>query len=105
MTNGDYDTAAQHFQKALDALPQHWTLRHAITLVPLASAYARLRERDKSLEIAGKAIPVLTTMNATLMHKQFAQYLQQDLLAGFPGDAKVQSFLVDTHRQLPQLSC
>ncbi len=105
MTNGDYATAAKHFQSALDSLPQHWTLRHAITLVPLASAQARLRERDKSLEAADKAIPVLTTMNATLMHEQFAKYIQYDLIEGFPRDVKVQTFIADARRRLPQLSC
>jgi tetratricopeptide (TPR) repeat protein len=105
MVNKDYEAAAEHFQSALDSLPQHWTLRHAITLVPLASAYARLGERDKSLESADKAIPALTMMNATLMHGQFAEYMQHDLIEGFPRDGKVQSFIVDARRRLPQLSC
>jgi tetratricopeptide (TPR) repeat protein/transcriptional regulator with XRE-family HTH domain len=102
--NGDYTTAASHFQKALESLPQHWTLRHAITLIPLAATYAQLRERDKSLEVAEKAIPVLVAMNATLMHKQFAEYVQHNLLNAFPNDSKVQRFIADAQQRLPQLN-
>jgi tetratricopeptide (TPR) repeat protein len=105
VNNGDYTTAASHYQKALESLPQHWTLRHAITLVPLAATYARLRERDKSLEAAEKAIPVLMAMNATLMHKQFTEYIQHNLLNAFPNDSKVQRFIADAQQRLPQLSC
>jgi tetratricopeptide (TPR) repeat protein len=104
MTNGDYTVASSHFRKALVTLPQHWTLRHAITLVPLAVAYARLRERDKSLEVAEKAVPVLVAMNATLMHKQFSAYVQHDLLHAFPNDSKVQRFIADAQQRLPQPS-
>jgi tetratricopeptide (TPR) repeat protein/transcriptional regulator with XRE-family HTH domain len=105
MINGDYATAARHFQEALDSLPHHWTLRHAITLVPLASAYAHIGERDKSLEVADKALPALTAMNATLMLQQFAEYIRHDLIEAYPGDPQVQAFVANTRQRLPQLSC
>ena len=105
MIHGDYATAARHFQDALDSLPKHWTLRHAITLVPLASAYARIGERDKSLEVADKAVPTLTAMNATLMLHQFADYIRHDLIEAYPGDPQVQAFVANTRQHLPQLSC
>ena len=105
MINGDYATATRHFQDALDSLPQHWTLRHAITLVPLASAYARIGEREKSLEVADKAVPTLTAMNATLMLQQFADYIRHDLIEAYPGDPQVKAFVANTRQRLPQLSC
>ncbi len=105
MINGDYATAIRHFQEALGSLPQHWTLRHAITLVPLASAYARIGEREKSLEIADKAVPALTAMNATLMFQQFTNYIRHDLIEAYPRDSQVQSFVTITRQRLPELSC
>ncbi|HEU0001981.1 MAG TPA: hypothetical protein VFQ36_13860, partial [Ktedonobacteraceae bacterium] len=51
MTN-DYDSAIMRCETALVKLPQNAIFRQAITLIPLAIAYARKRERDKTLEIA-----------------------------------------------------
>ncbi len=97
-----YDTAISHLQQAMDELPPHWTLRHATTLMPLALAYARRQERDASLTIAEKAIPVVSALNAPSLSKQFVAYMQKEFISSFPGDPHIHTFVAETeHRLLP----
>ncbi len=102
MTN-DYSTAIQHLEKALTRLPSDWILRHIITSVPLAIAYARKRERDASLAVAERVVPMIRTMDAQMTNGQFGKYIQQDLLGLFPNDPKVRAFVHGMSYQLPLL--
>jgi len=99
---GHYDRAIRHLQQAMDELPPQWTLRHATTLMPLALAYARRLERDASLAIAEKAIPVINAINSPSLSKQFIGYMQKEFIGSFPGDPHIHTFVTDTeHRLLP----
>jgi len=95
-----YDAAIRHLEQALDELPPHWTLRHATTLMPLALAYAGKQERDASLVMAEKAIPVISAINSPSMNRQFVAYLQQELLGAFPGDPHIHTFVTDAQQRL-----
>ena len=90
------------FEEALVTLPEQWLLRRAMTATGLAMACARMGERDSSLAIAKNLIPLITTTNAPMTNRWFAEYLQQDLLGMFPADSEIQGFVVDSCRQLPQ---
>ncbi len=95
-----YDTAIAHLQLALAELPAQWTLRHATTLMPLTLAYARRQERDASLAIAEKAIPVISAINSPSMSRQFVAYIRQELLDAFPTDPQINMFITDTQQRL-----
>ncbi len=99
----DYTTALHNFESALVELPEQWTLRRAMTALGLTKAYARIKERDKSLEVAQNLTPMIQTINAKLTNRWFAEYLQHDLLDLFSTDAHVRTFVSDTYQQLPQL--
>ena len=100
----DYTTAINHFELALAQLPPNWVVRHAITLIPLAVAYARRRERDASIAVAGKAMPVIEAMHAPVINRLFVNYINRDLLELFPRDTKVQAFVNDIYHRLPHLN-
>ncbi len=99
----NYITALRNFESALVELPEQWTLRRAMTALGLTKAYARIKERDKSLEIAQNLAPMIQTINAKMTNRWFAEYLQHDLLDLFPTDAHVRTFVSNTYQQLPQL--
>ena len=99
----DYRIAIQRFEKALAELPSNWLLRRVITLIPLAVAYARIQERDASLSVAEKAVPVIRTMNAPAINKQFAEYINHDLLGLFLHDSQIRAFVTNVQGLLPQL--
>ncbi len=100
----DYRTAAQHFEGALAELPEQWIVRRTMTATGLAMAYARMKERDISLTVAKKLMPMLKTINAPMTGRWFTEYLQQDLLGMFPTERDVYTFVTDTYRELPQLA-
>ena len=101
---GEHTTAIDHFEEALATIQPNWMLRRAVTFIPLAIAYARKREREASLAVAKKAIPVLTAMKSPIMNKQFAIYIQEDLLKAYPGDTHIRAFVKETQQLLPQVS-
>ena len=98
----NYVTAKDCFEQALVTLPDQWLLRRTMTETGLAMACARMGERGLSLTSAKKLIPLITTTNAPMTNRWFAEYLQQDLLDTFPADSEIQEFVVDSCRQLPQ---
>ena len=100
---GDYNQAVDHLEVALATNPSHWLLRQAGILTPLAIAYARKREREKSLVIAQQAIPVIGTVNASMINKHFLEYVKHDMLDQFPRDSKSDLLLTEIQRQLPHL--
>ncbi len=99
---GDYTTAIYHFEEALSQLPR--LLRSAGILLLLAIAYARANERDASLSVAKKLVPVISTMDAPMINGYFIEYVRQDLLGTFPKDQEVLTFVKETKHQLPQFS-
>lgn len=101
---GDYTTAISHLEEALPLLPPNWTLRHAVTLIPLAKAYIGVQERDASLATVKRAVPVIQAMKAPIISKQFAELIHRDLPDAYPGDQPIRTFIADTLYQMPQLS-
>ncbi|MGI9057183.1 MAG: hypothetical protein ACR2H5_01240 [Ktedonobacteraceae bacterium] len=104
LTAGEHTTAIDYFEEALAAIQPHWMLRHAVTFIPLAIAYARKREQEASLAVAKKAVPVLAAMKSPIMNKQFATYVHEDLLNAYPGDTHVRAFVTEAQQLLPQVS-
>lgn len=103
LMEGKYQQAVDSLEEALAVSPSHWLVRQAGILTPLAMAYARLQERDRSLFIAEQAIPIITSVNAPMANAYFLEYLQRDVLGRFPRDNRVRAFLGETQRQLPHL--
>lgn len=101
---GEYKQAVSYLEEATAINPPHWLVRRAGILVPLAIAHARRGERDLSLEVARQAVPVLMALNAPMSNKHFADYLQQDILASFPRDEQIHTFVSETRHQLPQIA-
>ena len=100
----NYKAALYNFESALVELPDQWTLRRTMTALGATKAYARMRERDKSLEVAENLIPMIRTINAKLINRWFSEYIQQDLLRIFPTDRGVRTFVTHTYQELPQLA-
>lgn len=98
----DYSTASTRFEEALVELPPHWTMRHAVTLLPLAIAHARAGKLDASLAVAKKALPLLNILNAPILNQQFIEFVQSDLLRLFPNDAR--TFITANQHQFPQIT-
>jgi tetratricopeptide (TPR) repeat protein len=102
LTRADHSTAIEHLEEALAALSPHWLMRRAVTMLPLATAYARSGDRTKSMEIARQAIRVLSALDAPIMTNQLVAYLRHDLLEPYRDDTSVRTFLREVGRQLPQ---
>lgn len=89
------EVAIRHFQQAKEALPTQWVLRHALILMPLVIAYARLGDRDTVLTTAEQAISLISAFNAPSLNKQFTEYTSSALTEAFAGDTHVNTFLAD----------
>jgi tetratricopeptide (TPR) repeat protein/transcriptional regulator with XRE-family HTH domain len=100
----DPKQAVAYLEEALAVSPSHWLVRRAGILIPLAIAYARMRERDLSLQRAQQALPVLVAMNAPMTNQQFAEYLSQDLYGLYPHDEQIHLLVTEAQQQLPQLA-
>ena len=100
MYQRNLDFAIDHFQQSLTGLPPQWILRRANTLLLLAKAYARRNERDASITVAEKAVPVICSINASNQYKQLMGFIEKDLLAAFPYDKKVRNFVANTQLTL-----
>jgi transcriptional regulator with XRE-family HTH domain len=95
-----HETAIRELKLAVETLPPQWIVRHATALMPLAIAYARGRERERCFETVKKAAQVVDVMNALSLNRQFAEYLEQEILASFPGDRQIRTFVTDARRRL-----
>lgn len=98
----NYETAKNHFEEALIAIPESWYLRRVMTAIGLAMAHAHMRERESSLFLAKDLIPLIKTTNAPMINRWFTEYLQHGLLGNFPDDSEIQGFVVDACRQVAQ---
>jgi DNA-binding SARP family transcriptional activator len=101
---GDYAQAVSYLEEALSANPTHWVVRHVAILIPLAIAYARMRERDRSLLIAKQTVPILGAMNAPMNNTYFLEYLRDDIAGRYPRDTTINTFLTDMQQHLPHLA-
>ncbi len=100
---GEYQQAVEHLEAALAANPSHWLVRQAGILLPLSMAYARMRNRERTLSIAEQAIPVIRTVNAPMTNRHFLEYVKDDLVVRFPHDRRIDAFLREAQQQLPHL--
>ncbi len=100
---GEYQQAVEHLEAALAANPSHWLVRQAGILLPLSMAYARMRNRERTLSIAEQAIPVIRTVNAPMTNRHFLEYVKDDLVGRFPHDRRIDAFLREAQQQLPHL--
>ncbi len=94
-TTRDYSTAIQYYEKAILELLPNWTVGNILTLIPLMVAYACKGERDKGLATAQNTLEVLQTLNSAAMNKLFIDAVEHALLASFPDDKQIQTFLTD----------
>ncbi len=95
-----YEIAIKRLEQTMEGLPPQSTFRLVITLIPLVVAYANMKERDTSLAVAEKAIPLINTINAPNINKQFVEYTTYALSEAFPGDSKVHEFVATMQHQL-----
>jgi len=99
----DHERAIRYYTDALAELPPNWLIRQAFTLVPLMVAYACIREKNISLDIAGKATSIISSLNAPIINQQFAASVELGLLGAFPNDDSVRTFVAGLKHRLPAL--
>jgi tetratricopeptide (TPR) repeat protein len=100
----DHEKAIRYYTDALAELPPHWLIRQAFTLVPLMVAYACIREKNISLDIASKATSIISSLNAPIINQQFAASVELGLLGAFPNDDSVLTFVAGLKHRLPALA-
>jgi tetratricopeptide (TPR) repeat protein len=93
-----YPAAIAHLEQSLAALAPHWLVRQALTLAPLAEAYARQREREACLATGEQIVNILQMMNSPMLNRCFLE-VQQQMLQAFPQDRRVQVFLERAQHQ------
>ncbi|GHO42446.1 helix-turn-helix domain-containing protein [Ktedonospora formicarum] len=92
LMNGRYNEAITHFEQALRHIPTRWHSRRVLTLLPLAEAYARKREKEASLEMAQKAASEVHLLSSRMLSERFLEY-QGVLSETFPRDRTVSTFI------------
>ncbi len=95
LMEGHYNTAIRHFEESLKSIPTHWHGRRALSLLPLAEAYAHKREREASLAVAEQATHDIQAADSRMLKHRFQEY-QHVLLSTFPHDRVVRSFVTQT---------
>jgi tetratricopeptide (TPR) repeat protein/DNA-binding XRE family transcriptional regulator len=95
-----YDLARSRLQQALDEIPSQWALRFASTALSLASALAQMRELDEAIKVAKRALPTVSSVQSSSLIREFASYLQTELLANFPSVEQCRTFVVDAQQKL-----
>jgi tetratricopeptide (TPR) repeat protein len=92
LMEGHYNTAIQHFEESLTRIPDQWHGRRALSLLPLAEAYAHKRDREATLAVAEQATHDIKSADSRMLKHRFQEY-QQVLLSTFPHDRVVRSFV------------
>ena len=92
LMEGHYNTAIQHFEEFLTRIPDQWHGRRALSLLPLAEAYAHKRDREATLAVAEQATHDIKSADLRMLKHRFQEY-QQVLLSTFPHDRVVRSFV------------
>jgi len=98
----NYSKAIHFFEKAL-SMPQTSNLRHASGSVALAAAYLYADE-NASLAVVEQNVSIIETVNAPLVNKQLADYIQQGLLITSPENERVKTFVSDIQYRIPSLN-
>ncbi len=98
----NYPKAIHFFEKAL-SMPQTSNLRHASASVALAAAYLYADE-NASLAVVEQNVSIIETVNAPLVNKQLADYIQQGLLITSPENKRVKTFVSDIQYRIPSLN-
>ncbi|MFL5665874.1 MAG: hypothetical protein ACJ8BW_31695 [Ktedonobacteraceae bacterium] len=96
--------AIQRLQPAIDELPVQWARRYISTALPLARAFASIKEQKATLAVAQKMVPLLKALQAKTLSRAFEHYLREDVLANFPHDAHCQAFYAEARQQLALVS-
>jgi tetratricopeptide (TPR) repeat protein len=99
LLNGHYTRAIDHFHRSLSLLSLPWRTRRTLSLIPLAEAHARKRDKEASLAVATEAATTVHAVNSTMLIRHFLEY-RQVLIETFPRDQEVRSFIAHV---LPQL--
>lgn len=94
LTLGDYKTAIDYLERSLQQVPTRWAARRLLTLLPLAEAYARRRERDASLRVAEQITTSIDSVDSTMLNQRYLEY-QHTLVESFPHDKRVLSFITN----------
>ena len=94
------DVAAKRLEQALNELPVQWALRYVSTAVPLAMAYARMRELDEALRIVEMTVPVVRSVQAPALTTEFQSFLEVALPKSFPGNERCQTITAEAQQQL-----
>lgn len=99
LATGQYLTALDYFQQALDGLPPEWMLRRILVLLPMVAAYTCQGDRDASLNAAEDTLSVVKILNAPMINKPYAVSLH-GLREAFPNDPQVRTFVAEALSQL-----
>ncbi len=94
----NYPAAIEHLERSVAELAPGWLVRKILTLVPLAEAYARQRERDASIAIGEQIVAILQPMGSAMLNQCFKE-LQQHMLKSFPQDQRVRRFIERARHQ------
>lgn len=94
----NYSAAVSHLEQSLAALAPQWLVRQALTLVPLAEAYALQQERDASIAVGEQVVNILQKMDSTMLNHCFMK-LQHKMLKAFPEDRRVRAFIESAQHQ------
>ena len=92
---GNPTGAIQELQQAVDGLPTNFVLRNIIALMPLAIAYARIREREKCLETTTKVIQGVKELNAPSINQQFSHYIREEIQKAFHNDPQISALSIE----------
>lgn len=103
LVSNRYDKAAHYYEASLALLPESWLIRRAMTLIPLAATYVHLDSYKCSIKVAMQTMPIIDSINTTLINQQFAQYIYGQLLPSFSKNLDVQSFVGVAQQELPFL--
>ena len=98
LLSDNYSMAISHLEQSLGALAPQWLLRRALTLFPLAEAYALQHDRDASIAVGEQAVHILQKMNSTMLNHCFHK-LEHKMLRAFPEDRRVRAFIESAHYQ------
>ncbi|HZS76471.1 MAG TPA: BTAD domain-containing putative transcriptional regulator [Ktedonobacteraceae bacterium] len=101
---GNYEQAVEYLGEATRLTPSHWLVRQPGILIPLAMAYARMREREKSLCIAKQAASALSMLNAPMTNSFLLEYIHKDVQGHLLQGKEMQKFITEIMQRLPQLA-
>jgi len=95
LLEGHYSAAIKHFEESLTHIPAQWHERRALSLLPLAEAYAYKRDKEASLAVAEQTTDDIRMVDSPMLKHRFMEY-QQILLTTFPHDRAVRNFIAHT---------